>query len=122
MLNKPENFQEARKIIENAVDDDLQTKRMKNAKLRSMFIFGAGIAAAIGAGVITQDPTIGALSVPSSVIITAPFTLKYFLMKYTKDRIKNGDYFRENDPDKIMDAARDYVDEYNKYEEKQRRL
>ncbi len=118
MLKNPENYQEAQTIIRNAVEDNLQTKRIRNAKMRSVIIVCVGIAVAIGFGIKQGSLVIGILSVLSAIVITAPFTLSYFLMRYTKRRILNGEYFRDNSADKIMDAARDYVKEYNKYEEK----
>lgn len=118
MLKNPENYQEAQTIIRNAVEDNLQTKRMRNAKIRSVIIRCAGIAVAIGLGVKMGDLVVGIAAIISSIILTTPFTLRYSLMIYTKRRILNGEYFRDVPADKIMDAARDYVREYNEYEEK----
>ena len=72
MLENPKNYEEAKKIIENAVDDDLQTKRLKMSKLRLLLVAGVGSAAAITAGVMTEDPTLGAIALSNAMILAAP--------------------------------------------------
>lgn len=120
MLEKPSNYQEAKKIIEDAIDDDLQTKKMRIAKLRSLLVVSLGVGAAVSVGVLTENPTLGAIALPNAMMLAAPFTIPYFLRKSTNKRIKNGTYFEDKSEAQIMDAAEDYVREYNAYEEKKR--
>ena len=118
MLNKPENYTEAKKIIEDAVENDHERHKLMVSKLRAMLVMGLGIGAAVGAGVVTQDPMIGTLALPPAMMVAAPFTLPYFLRKRTIGRIHNGEYFQDKSEAEIMEIAQRYVDGYNELEEK----
>lgn len=120
MLEYPENYQEAKKIIVDAVDDDWQRKQMRNAKLRSLLVVALGTGAAVSVGVLTENPVLGAIAFPNAMILAAPFTLPYFMRKRTTNRVHDGSYFADKTEAQIMDAARDYVRNYNEHEEKQK--
>ncbi len=120
MLEEPKNYEEARRIIENAVDDDLQTKMMKRCKLRIIIVYGVLIAAAVIAGVKTGDTTLGIIAFLNALILGSPFTIPFFKRRSVTKMIHDGSYFEKVDEDKMMHAAIDYVREYNEYEEKKR--
>ena len=117
MLEKPKNYEEAKKIIENTVGDDMQEHKLKVAKLRSLVAVGVGAAAAVTAGVMTEDPTFGAIVLGNAMMIAAPFTFPYFFRKETAKNISNGSYFDDKSEEKIIHAANDYVERYNEFEE-----
>lgn len=118
MLEKPTNYEEAKIILKKMPTDDMQQSKLKTAKLRSMFIVGLGAAAAATVGIVSQDPALGVIAFPNAMLLAAPFTLPYFLRKYTLNRIDNGEYFQDKTEDQIIDAAKDYVEQYNKFEER----
>ena len=121
MLEKPKNYQEARVIIENAVDDDLQTKRLKMAIFRLLLVVGAGVAASVTVGVKTNDLVLGVLAFAVAIIVAAPFTVPVILKRKVKDDVHAGTYFDDLPEDAVIEAATDYVREYNQYEEKHRK-
>ena len=121
MLKNPENYEEARKIIENAVDDELQTKRMKIAKLRWFIALGVGTVASVIIGVKTDDLVLGVIAFANVLILTSPFTIPILRRKAVTDAVHDGSYFDEVPEDKVMYAATDYVREYNLYEKKKKR-
>ena len=95
MLEKPTNYEEAKIILKKMPTDDMQQSKLKTAKLRSMFIVGLGAAAAATVGIVSQDPALGVIAFPNAMLLAAPFTLPYFLRKYTLNRIDNGEYFQD---------------------------
>ena len=117
MLEKPKNYEEAKKIIENAPNDDMQAKKMKTVKLRALAAVGVGVAAAISAGVMTEDPSMGAIVLGNSMFFAAPFTLPYFFRQRTKRELRNGTYFDDKSEEEVMKLADEYVDEYNEFDD-----
>ncbi len=118
MLEKPRNYEEARVIIENAVDDEKQTKETKMVKIRFLSVLGIGIAASVVAGVMNENLIIGVAASANALMIASPFAVPYFHRKKVINAIHDGSYFEKADKDNVMDAAIDYVREYNEYEEK----
>ena len=122
MLEKPKNYEEAKKVIETAVDDEWQTKDLKTAKLRLLLAVGVGAAASVAAGVMTEDPVMGAIALSNAMILASPFSIPYLKRKRVIDAVHDGSYFDKVDADEMLDAANQYVDLYNEREEKQGRL
>lgn len=118
MLKKPKNYEEARKILEDSVDDKFTKSVVKVSKLKLLFtsIIGAALLSAVQ--IFAHDPTITALSIPAVAALCAPGLAPYFVNKSTINQIKNGKYFEKKSPENIMGIADTYVDDYNEYEEK----
>ena len=118
MLEKPKSYEEARHIIENAVEDDWQTKDLKKAKLRLVLAVVTAVVAAVVTGIMTGDLTLGIIVLLNALIIASPFSIPYLRRKRVTDAVHNGSYFDKVDDDEMMDAAIQYVDLYNEREER----
>lgn len=119
MLNYPENYTEARKILIDAVDNDLEKKKLKITKLRTIFITAVGLGVSTALGVTTKDPLVGLITFPNAMLISLPLMIPYFARAKATKKIKDHSYFREHTPDEIIESANDYVTNYNKWEESQ---
>lgn len=121
MLEKTQNYEEAKKIIVDAMETDYEKNELKKSRLCALLVMGIGVSAAIGMGIVNQDPVIAMVSFPPALMVVYPFTFPYKLRKKTIEMIHNGEYFKDKSEEKIIDIANSFVDEYNDYEEKQAR-
>ena len=121
MLNYPKSYEEAKIILEGSVKSDYFQKQKRLSGLKNLFLTGCAIGAAIGVGVVKNDALLGALTLPNLILLESPLLLPYFLRVSTERKILNGTYFKEHTEEEIMIAAEDYVNRYNKYEEKNKR-
>ena len=115
---KPQTYEEAKIFMQEAIDNDHEKHKLKVAKLKAMFAAGIGISAAVTAGVITQDPTLSALSFAAAIMVTSPVTLQYFIRKRVSDKIHSGEYFNSRSEQEIITLANQYIDAYNDLESK----
>ena len=115
---KPQTYEEAKKFMQEAIDNDHEKHKLKVAKLKAMFAVGIGISAAVTAGGVTQDSTLSVLSIPAALMVTSPITLQYFIRKRVSDEIHSGEYFRSRSEQKIITLANQYIDAYNDLESK----
>lgn len=121
MLEKTQNYEEAKKIIVDDMETDYEKNQLKKSRLCALLVMGIGVSAAIGMGIVNQDPVIAMVSFPPALMVVYPFTFPYKLRKKTFEMIHNGEYFIDKSEEKIIDIANSFVDEYNDYEEKQAR-
>ena len=113
MLQKPRNYEEAKIIIKNSIDDDLQKYNREWNKKRSIVITSicAAVAVAIGA---TNGVSVGIASVPCLGIISLTSLAPFIIRKHVNKEILDGTYFQDKSESEIIRIASDYVDEYNR--------
>ena len=121
MLEHPKNFEEAKIIIKNSVNDDYYGNKRRIALLRLLFSLGVGLGLgtffAISNGHISYIFTM----MPATFLASAPFMKLYADIKKHDKTIIDESYFKM--PEKyIMEIANDYVDEYNMHEIKKGRI
>lgn len=121
MLRKPKDYKEARKVLEYSADTELTKKTTKISKLKA--IFGSAICTAglVAFHIIGGVPIATAFAIPIAAVAAACFAAPYFTNKSVIKSLKNGDYFKGEDPRKIIHIASRYVDEHNSYEESKKR-
>lgn len=117
MLKKTRDYEEAKMILQNAVDDDYYKSKMKPARLRALFVTGLATVAATTVGLATGDATFGVLTFPSVHALLMPLVVPYLALASTKRKIKSGSYFEDNSIGTVINNANDYVFEYNEYEQ-----
>lgn len=118
MLNKTNNYEEAKIILQNSINDDNFKNKIKIARLRALFATGIATVAATAVGITSGDYTLGIAAFPTIEGLLLPVLIPYILLSTTKRRIKHGSYFEDNSMGKIISTANKYVDEYNEFEQK----
>jgi hypothetical protein len=120
MLEKPRNFEEAKMIIKNSANDELEVyNRKKNIK-RSAIISAICFASAAAIGLLNHRMSTfyAALPLASMVSLTSLFPLIY--NRSVRKKIESGKAFEGRTEQEIIDAASSYVDEYNKFAKSQK--
>lgn len=116
MLISPKNYDEAKKIIKDSVENGYELHKLMVSKVIAVLAIGLGIGAAIGIGVLTQDSLITILAILPFLMVVGPFALPYYLRKRTISRVRSGEYFQDKSEDEIIEIAQIYVDAYNDLE------
>ena len=120
MINHTDDYEEAKVIIKNSIDDDFAKKVNKAAKLRAIFGSVAGIGAVVAAGLVTQNPVFTATMVPICGRASIPFLVPFFSQKSGKKKVESGEFFREHSKEDIINRANSYADQYNEFESRRR--
>ena len=118
MLEKPRNYEEAKKIITEAVHDDLHEHSLKVIKLRAGLVAALGIGAAVAAGIVTESPTLTATILPTVAIFDSPFIFQLLGHIKAVKNVESGKFLYHMSEEDAMKLATDYVDDYNAFEEK----
>ncbi len=114
-LEYPKDYEEAKIILKNSVNDDLIKRNRKINIIRSSLIAALSFGASAALGKFTV-PTNFYLTLP--IAATASLVGFYPLIAEHKidKQIKSGKYFEGKTEEEIITSATRYVDEYNKYE------
>jgi hypothetical protein len=118
MIKHTDDYQEAKIIIKNSVNDEFNQKLNKAAKLRALFTSVVGVSAVVATGIVSQDPVITGAMVPVCGMISLPFMLPFFAQKATKKSVESGKYFDDKSQSDIINTANEYADQYNEWEAK----
>ena len=121
MLRKPKDYKEARKVLIYSADTDLTKKTTKISKFKA--IFGSVICTAglVAMHIMTGVPIATVFAVPLAAAGAAAFAAPYFTNKSVIKSLKNGEYFKGEDPNEIIQRANSYVEAHNEYERKNNR-
>ena len=116
LLEKPRNYEEAKVIIKNSANDDLEKHNRKKNLIRSGIIAGLSYGAAAAVGIITHNTSnfVAALPLASMVTLTSFFPMIY--NRSIRKKIESGKIFEGRTEQDIVDAASSYVDQYNQFE------
>jgi hypothetical protein len=118
MKEKTNNYEEAKRIIKNSLDEPFFEHSKKVSKLRATFVAALGVSAAIAAGIATNDPSISIASLPLVALVDSPFLIAVYGHTRAKKQMDNGTYFDGMSEEKVIDLANGIVDQSNAYEEK----
>ncbi len=117
MLEKPRNYEEAKIVIKNSINDDLQKYNKSWNKKRSIVITSicAAVAVAIGAA---KGVSVGLASVPFLGVVSLSSLAPFIIRKNVDKEIQSGAYFKDKSEEDIIKIASAYVDQYNDFEKK----
>ena len=116
MLEKPENYEEAKKILVDSATDDFNARYKKAFKLRAGLVTAIGLGVAATAGLVTQNPTWTTSMLPAVGVISLTGVMPLITFNKRLKSYKNGKYFEKNSEQRVMEVASTYVDEYNTFE------
>ena len=120
MIKQARNYEEAKIIIQNSVNDDFNQKLNKAAKFRAIFGSIVGVGAIVATGIVSQNPVLTGIMVPICGMTNLPFMVPYFAQKTTKKSVESGEYFRGKSEEELVDIANKYANQYNEYEARRR--
>ena len=116
MMDYPETYEEAKKIIVDSTTNDMSEHNRKAYKLRALFISAVGVAVACGAAAVTQQPAVIPALIPAVGVVGLSGLLPLYGYNKASQQIQNGSYFSNKSEDQVMEIARRYVDTYNDFE------
>ena len=118
MLQKPQNYEEARKIILEAVHDDLHEHVLKITKLKAYIIGALVIGAAIAAGIAAKSPMLTFTMIPAAAIFDSPFIFQILEHIHAVKNVDSGRFLYHLSDEETIKLASEYADDYNAFEEK----
>ena len=117
MLQKPETYEEAKKIIEySAEKTDLIKRNKRIMKLQSGLLTAIGVGTSALLGILTESPEVFVGTLPVAGLISLESIMPYFIYCNNNKKIKNGTYFEGKSEEKIIDLATKYVEGHNELE------
>ena len=116
MLEKPENYEEAKKIIIDSTSSDYNKQYLKTIKLKSLFVLSAGVGVAVAAGLVAGSAALAVGLLPTAGLIGLTSLLPLFARKKTMSDIRDGSYFRKHSESEIQQKANEIVDYNNDFE------
>ena len=116
MINKPENYEEAVKIIKDSVDNDLDKKNVKTIKYRAIFATAGCVGLAGILGLVVHNPIATIALLPASGLVGLATLFPAFLHKKTYKDIESGKYFENKSEQEVIDIAQKYTDEKNEFD------
>ena len=117
MLERPENYEEAKKIIEySAEKTDLIKRNKKIMKLQAGLLTAVGVGISGLLGVMTGSTEVFVGTLPVAGMISIESIIPYFIYCNNNKKIKNGTYFEGKSEEKIIDLATKYVEGHNQLE------
>jgi hypothetical protein len=116
MLKYPKDYEEAKIIIKNSVNDDLHRDSRKFNIKRSAFITALAYGTAVALRYILKFPQLYYLSLPLATVVSAESLIPFFISYKFKKQVEDETLFSRKTSSEIIKAAHDYVTEYNTYE------
>lgn len=117
MMNKVDNFEDAKIVIKNAPESEFFKHRVRMTKLRALF---AGVVAAAGAtivGLVSNNPVLGMVVFPLNEMVLLPSIYPYLILKKAKKLSKDDNYLNTFSEQELIKMANDHIDDVNEYEE-----
>ncbi len=120
-MEKPKNYEEAKMIIKNSVNDNVSKNFYKINYLRAGVVSGLVLGVAATLGIIWKSAMVGFSALPLGAVICFPTLLPIIHQKKVDRRIKNDTYFYGKSEETIMRIANNHVEEYNRLEQGRKR-
>ncbi len=119
MLEYPNDIDEAKAVISNSANDELERYNRRRNWIREGIICGVcfGIAALLWLISGRFRTFLSALPLAAMISFTGLFPL--FHNRSVRKRIESGRIFEGRADEELIDAARSYVDEFNAFEQRQ---
>ena len=122
MLEKPKNYEEAKKIIVECESDKQFVGKYRNAiSLKAAFVTAVGVMCSYAAGLISGEPELTQSLLPLAGTVGLMFWLPIVGEIKTNIEARNGTIFNKLTEKQVMDIAERFVDEYNELEAKRER-
>ena len=113
MLKEPENYEEAKQIIENSIGDALRIQYRKFNTVRSVIISSLLFGGAAWRAISLKDASLFFFMLPFACMGSLWTLVPFVLEKRTNKLIRNGTFFQDKTETEIIQIARDHVREYN---------
>ena len=117
MINKTDNYIEAKRIIKNSINDEYEKSFMKAQRNRTLLLSGFCAAFAATLGIATGSVLAAVAAIPFSTFGIICSIVPIILHKKNNKNIENGEFFRDKSHKEVIDIANRYADTYNKFEE-----
>ena len=119
MLEYPETYEEAKRMVQDSLDSDVVQRSRRIQIIRMVVITGVALCATVALARIMEDPA------SAAVIVAFPFFFAMFaelfpflLTLRNRRQIRDGSYFEGRPAEEIFAMAHRYVNAYNEYERK----
>ena len=116
MLERPENIEEAIKILKDSADDAFNAKYKKAFALRAVLVTVISFGAAAAAGIAARNPVWTLALLPAAAIISLVGIMPLITFIRRLKSYQNGSFFARNTEQHIIDTAAVYADQYNEFE------
>ena len=113
MLDKPQNYQEAKTILQTLVESDYEQHKYKVSKWCAILVPVVGLGIAVGIGVIKKDIGLGIMALAITIAISYRYIVNYYVRYRTFKDIRSGDYFKDKSERRVIDIVSKSVDQYN---------
>ena len=117
MYEYPENYEEAKIIINKAINDDYTQRKKRVALFVPVFLGTVATAVAAGLSIYFDEPLLMFFA-PDLMMLMSPSILPYLKIRNGINKIKSGEYFELLSEKEVLEKAQEYVEEYNAYEQK----
>ena len=116
MLEHPQTYEEAKRIIQEGVGNEVSQRRRRAERIRMMVYTVLWIVLAIVLGNMMGDYPAG-FGITAVVYFFVMFAeaVPHLLALYRRKRIRDGSFFESRSEEEIMKMATDYADAYNEY-------
>ena len=121
MTEQVKNYEEAKVIIKNSINDDFSKSQHKAAKLRMLFGSVVSLGAIVGAGLATGSALVAGALVPVCGLINLPFIVTLLLQNKTKKEIQNGTYIERLSEEEAINIANKYSSEKEAFDSSRQR-
>ena len=118
-MEYPNSAEEARELLRNSTCDAMDRWTRRRNLIRAAVIIGLCLGAAAVLGIATHRLSSFLAALPLAVMISIT---GFFPMIYNRSfnrKMRAGVFFEGKSDEEIIAAAREYVDEYRAWEEKQ---
>ena len=118
MMNKVDNFEDAKIVLKNAPESEFFKYRVRATKLRALFaaVIAAGAAAIVG--IVTNNPILGIALFPLNEGVLLPSLFPYIALRKAKKLAQDENYLNTLDEQLVIDTANKHIEQANDYEER----
>ncbi len=114
-MKKAETYEEAKIIIKNSTREEITQHNKRVFKLRTGLITLLGIAGAISAGIMTEDPSVTTGLLPIFGLISLNSIKTYLLYLRNLRKVDDETFYKDKSEEEVIRMANEYVDEYNNF-------
>ena len=120
MMNRVDNFEDAKTVIKNAPDCEYFKFRIKVTRFKAILVGGIAAVLAAVIGIVSNNLIKGIIIFICNEIIVFPFAvLPYIILKKATKYARDDDYLNKKfDEQELIDIANEHIDQVNEYEMK----